>query len=48
MLIDNIPVFCEDKGKKVFLDETKPYNFLIEVKNYLFLERKTKCREIYF
>ena len=48
MLIDNIPVFCEDKDKKVCLDETKPYNFLIEGDNLqaLYLLEKTHKNKV--
>lgn len=48
ILKDNIPVFCEDKDKKICLDETKPYNFLIEGDNLhaLYLLEKTHKNKV--
>ena len=33
MLVDNIPVFTEDKSKEIISDPSLPYNFLIEGDN---------------
>ena len=33
MLLHNIPIFIEDKDKKVVIDESKEYNFLLEGDN---------------
>lgn len=43
MLLENIPVFSEEKDKKICKDSTKPYNFIIEGDNLqaLYLLEKT-------
>lgn len=43
MLEDNIPVFCEDKERKIISDESLPYNFILEGDNLqsLYLLEKT-------
>jgi len=43
MLEENIPVFCEDKERKIVSDENLPYNFILEGDNLqsLYLLEKT-------
>ena len=43
MLDENIPVFCEDAGRRLCKDPTKPWNFIIEGDNLqaLYLLDKT-------